>query len=58
MRSCQRLSPPVPRQLSLLAETTKPKLNPDEQREVVALLAGMLIEASGAATAEVGNDRS
>ncbi len=57
MRSCQRPSLPVPRQLSLLAETTRPKLSPDERREVVALLAGLLLEASGAATSEAGDDR-
>ena len=48
MRPCQRPSPLVPRQLSLLATTTRPQLNPDERREVIALLAVLLIKASGA----------
>ncbi len=57
MKSCQRPSLPAPRQLSLLADATRPKLSPDERREVVALLAGLLIEASSAAAPEAGDDR-
>lgn len=57
MKSCQRQSLSAPRQLSLLADATRPNLSPDERREVVALLAGLLIEASSAAAPEAGDDR-
>ena len=57
MKSCHRPPLPVPRQLSLLAETTRPKLSPDERREVVTLLAGLLIEAIDAVTSEAADDR-
>lgn len=47
----------VPRQLSLLPALSGPvRLSPDERREVVALLAAMLIEAASAPTAEAAND--
>jgi hypothetical protein len=57
MKSCQRPPLPVARQLSLLAETTRPRLSPDERREVVTLLAGLLIEANDAVTPEAADDR-
>ena len=57
MRPYQRPSLPVPHQLSLLAEAMRPKLSPDEHREVVALLAALLIEANDAATSEASDDR-
>ncbi len=47
---------PIPRQLDLLAEMTRPNLTPCERREVVVLLAGLLMEASGVAL-EAGDDR-
>lgn len=43
MKSLQRPPLPAPRQLSLLADATRPTLSPGERREVVALLAGQLI---------------
>ncbi len=57
MKSGQHPFHPVPGQLSLLTVTTRPKLNADERREVTALLARLLLEASGEATPEVGNER-
>jgi hypothetical protein len=57
MRSCPR-PPPPPRQLSLLGEATMLRgLSPEERREAVALLAGLLLEASGATAPEAGDDR-
>ena len=58
MRPFPNLSLPVPRQLSLLTDApTLQGLGPEERREAVALLAALLIEASGAATPEAGDDR-
>ena len=56
MRPFQAPLPPHPRQLDLLAETTRPSLTLRERREVVALLASLLIEASGVATSEADDD--
>jgi len=59
MRPFPNLSPPVPRQLSLWTDAPALQgLGPEERREAVALLAALLIEASGAAAPEAGGDRS
>ena len=48
---------PGPHQLSLLTVLMRIEgLNPAEQREVVVLLARLLIEATGAARPEATND--
>jgi hypothetical protein len=58
MRPFPNLSPPVPRQLSLLTDAPGLQgLGPEERREAVALLAALLIEASGTAAPEAGGDR-
>jgi hypothetical protein len=58
MRPFPNLSPPVPRQLSLWTDAPALQgLGPEERREAVALLAALLIEASGTAAPEAGGDR-
>jgi hypothetical protein len=58
MRPFPNLWLPVPRQLSLLTDAPALQgLGPEERREAVALLAALLIEASGAAAPEAGGDR-
>jgi hypothetical protein len=58
MRPFPNLSPPVSRQLSLLTDAPALQgLGPEERREAVALLAALLIEASGSAAPEAGGDR-
>lgn len=48
---------PVPRQLDLLVETKRLRLSSYERCEVVALLAVLLIEASGMVISEATDDR-
>jgi hypothetical protein len=58
MRPFPNLSLPVPRQLSLLTDAPALQgLGPEERRQAVALLAALLIEASGSAAPEAGGDR-
>jgi hypothetical protein len=57
MRPCPRPPIPGPHQLSLLPALAGPRhLSPDDRREVVALLATLLIEAGGAARPEATDD--
>jgi hypothetical protein len=58
MRTCPRPSLPPPRQLRLLSDATLLEgLSPEERCEAIALLAGLLLEASGIVGPEAGNDR-
>jgi len=58
MRSCPRPSLSSPRQLSLLSDATPLRgLSPEERRDAIAILAGLLMEVSGAAAPEAGDDR-
>jgi hypothetical protein len=58
MTPCERRPMPAPRQLSMALDTAKLRnLSPTDRSEAVALLAGLLLEASGAAAPEAGDDR-
>jgi hypothetical protein len=53
-------SPPIPsaQQLNLLPALTGPRhLSPDERREIIALLAALLVEAGAPATLEATDER-
>ena len=50
--------PPTPRQLDLLTDAARSQgLSPDERREAITLLAGLLIEAGSAAGSGACDDR-
>lgn len=58
MKPSQRELSPAPLQLSMALDPVRLRgLSPSERRAVIALLAGLLLEAGGVAARESDNDR-
>ena len=58
MKPTKQQSPSAARQLAMILDSAKLRgMSPAERSETVALLAGLLLEAAGVATAESDDDR-
>ena len=58
MKPTKQLPPLVARQLAMTLDSAKIRgMSPAERSETVALLAGLLLQAAGFATAESDDDR-